>query len=257
MVANPHAYFQLADSLSLAQRYYLTIKDLDHDNFVSQGSMTGELRHRLRFPTAAGVGAGPPSAEQVKDWTRLTAVKAAYESLCTYILHFLDALLKGDAAGKKFVATQYRDTPLAGAAPHVEYVPPGVTGTEPYAANSSQPPTPRQVRDFLRKHGSAQTIARFRRFQKDSPTPPIYHQIFGWALVSDLLDQGKTQDGIVFRDYYRESGPDFGGMFLEWGQIFLRGGRKELATDFFKKALLLDPSNREAADQLKGAAGSK
>jgi hypothetical protein len=219
--------------------------------------MTGELRHRLRFPTAAGVGAGPPNGEEVKDRTRLTAVKSAYESLCTYMLHFLDAELKGDAAGKNFVATQYRDTPLAGAAPHVEYVPPGVTGAEPYAENSSQPPTARQVRDFLHKHGSAKTVALFRRFQKDSPMQPIYHQIFGWALVSDLLDQGKTQDAIVFHDYYRESGPNFGERFLEWGQIFLRWGRKELATDFFKKALLLDPSNREAADKLKGAAGSK
>jgi hypothetical protein len=251
MVANPHAYFQLADSLSLAPRYYLTIKDLNHNNFVSQSSMMGELRHRLRFPTAAGVGAGPPNAEEVKDRTRLTAVKSAYESLCIYILHFLDAELKGDAAGKKFVATQYRDTPLAGAAPHVEYLPPGVTGAEPYAENSSQPPTPRQVRDFLRKHGSIKTVALFRRFQKDSPTQPIYHRIFGWALVSDLLDQGRPQDAIVFRDYYRESGPDFGGMFLEWGQIYQRIGRKELARDFFRKALLLDPSHREAADGLK------
>jgi len=55
----------------------------------------------------------------------------------------------------------------------------------------------------------------------------------------------------VFRDYYRESGPDFGRMFLEWGQLFLGWGRKELARDFFKKLLLLDPSNREAADGLK------
>jgi hypothetical protein len=257
MVANPHAYFQLADSLSLAQRYYLTIKELDHNNFVSQSSMTGELRRRVRFPTVAGVGVVPPNAEEVKERTRLTAVKSAYESLCTYILHFLDAELKGDAAGKKFVATQYRDTPLAGAEPHVEYVPSGVTGPEPYAENSSQPPTPRQVRGFLRKHGSTKAVALFRRFQKDSPTLPIYHQIFGWALVSDLLDQGKTRDAIVFRDYYRESGPDCGERFLEWGQIFLRIGRKELATDFFKKALLLDPSNREAADKLKEATGSK
>jgi hypothetical protein len=257
IVANPHAYFQLADSLSLARRYYLTIKDLDHNDFVSQGSMTGELRHRLRFPAAAGVGAGPPDAQEVKDRARLTAVKSAYESLCTYILHFLDAELKGDAAGKNFVATQYRDTPLAGAVPHLEYVPPGVTGAEPYAENSPQPPTPRQVRDFLCKHGSAKTVGLFRRFQQDSHTEPIYHHIFGWALVSDLLDQGKTQDAIVFRDYYRESGPDFSETFLEWGQIYLRSGRKELASYFFKKALLLDPSNREAADKLKELAGSK
>jgi hypothetical protein len=36
-------------------------------------------------------------------------------------------------------------------------------------------------------------------------------------------------------------------MFLEWGQLFVGWGRNELARDFFKKVLLLDPSNREAA----------
>jgi hypothetical protein len=33
--------------------------------------------------------------------------------------------------------------------------------------------------------------------------------------------------------------------------------RKALATDAFKKALLLDPSNREAADKLKEVSGSE
>jgi hypothetical protein len=71
----------------------------------------------------------------------------------------------------------YRDTPLASAAARAEYLPPGVTGAETYAENSSELPTPRQVRDFLRKHGSAKTVALFRQFQKDSPTQLIYHQI--------------------------------------------------------------------------------
>ncbi|MFX8203573.1 hypothetical protein ABTL17_19860, partial [Acinetobacter baumannii] len=83
-----------------------TIKDLDHNNFVSQSSMTGELLHRLRFPTAAGAAGGPPNAEEVKERTRLRAVKSAYESLCDYILHFLDAELKGDAASQQFVTTR-------------------------------------------------------------------------------------------------------------------------------------------------------
>jgi Chlorophyllase len=39
MVASPHAFFQLADSLSFARRYYLTIRDLGHNDFISQGGM--------------------------------------------------------------------------------------------------------------------------------------------------------------------------------------------------------------------------
>jgi hypothetical protein len=171
--------------------------------------------------------------------------------LCVYVLHFLDAELKGDAAGKQFLATRYRDTPLAGASPHVEYVPPGSTGPDPYGENSSRPPTPRQLRYFLRKHGGDKTIAVMRRFQKEAPAEPIYHPVFGLALVGDLLDQGKSHDAVLFSEYYRESGIDCGKMLLGWGKVYLRLGRKRLAGDYFKKALLLDPSNAEAADKLK------
>ena len=90
-----------------------------------------------------------------------------------------------------------------------------------------------------------------------APTQPIYHPVFGFALVGDLLDQGKTHDAIAFCGYYRESGIDCVKMILEWGRIYLRFGRKGLAADYFKKVLLLDPSNQEAADNLKKLAGEK
>ena len=46
-------------------------------------------------------------------------------------------------------------------------------------------------------------------------------------------------------------------MYLEWGKLYLGWGREGLAIDAFKKALLLDPSNREAADKLKEVRESK
>jgi tetratricopeptide (TPR) repeat protein len=97
----------------------------------------------------------------------------------------------------------------------------------------------------------------FRRFREVAPEQPIYHRIFGWGQVGDLLDRGRTQDAIAFRDFYREANFNDDEMYLEWGQTFLRLERRELATDCFKKALLQDPSNREAADKLKEASGSK
>ena len=56
MVANPHAFFQLADSLTSARRYYLTIKDLDHNDFIAQGVISRRLRHKLG---PVGEGRGP------------------------------------------------------------------------------------------------------------------------------------------------------------------------------------------------------
>jgi hypothetical protein len=254
MVANPHAFFQLADSLSSARRYYLTIRDLDHNDFISQGGIGTALRYQLRFPDSARGRADALDSGEAKDKASLDAVKTAYESLCVYILRFLDAALKDDAAAKAFLERQYRDTKLDGVAPHVVYVAEGCTGPEPYTEGNSQPPTPRQVRSFLREHGSAKTIAVFQRFRQEAPTYPIFHPVFGLALVGELLDQGKTQDAIAFHNYYRESGVDCAKMLLDWGKTYLRFGRNSLALDYLKKVLLLEPSNREAADKLKGLA---
>jgi hypothetical protein len=113
------------------------------------------------------------------------------------------------------------------------------------------------VRYSLREHGSDRTIAVLRRFRKEAPGQPIDHPVFGLALVGDLLDQGKTSDAIAFRDYYRESGADCGKMLLDWGKTYLRGGRTGLARGYFKKVLLLDPANGEAADRLKEVGAGK
>ena len=68
---------------------------------------------------------------------------------------------------------------------------PGSTGPAPYAENSFQPPTPLQLRYFLRKHGSGKTIAVLRRFQKEAPAEPIYDAVFGLAL-RDAIEQART-----------------------------------------------------------------
>jgi tetratricopeptide (TPR) repeat protein len=255
MVANPHAFFQMADSLSAARRYYLTIKDLGHNDFIAQGRIGRDLRYRARLANLAEKK--PASfADDAQEKTELDAVKVAYEALCVYLLHFLDAELKRDVAGKASLEKQYRDTKLGDMAPHVEFVPEGRTAPDPYPANSSQPPTPRQLRYFLRDQGVEKTIALMKRFRKDSPSP-IDHQVFGLALVGELLEQGKTHDAIAFHEYYREAGIDYVKVFMGWGDVYLRLGVKSYATDAYKKVLRLDPKNVEAAAKLKEVEGKK
>jgi hypothetical protein len=135
--------------------------------------------------------------------------------------------------------------------PHVEYVPEGCSGPDPYKTDSPLPPTPRQLRRFLREQGSNQTIAVLKRFRKEAPTAPIYYPIFELNLVSDLLDEGRKRDGIAFREYYRESGLDCGKIFLEFGKGFQRAGATKQAACFYKRVLSLEPSNGEAAAKLK------
>jgi pimeloyl-ACP methyl ester carboxylesterase len=246
MAAGPHAFFELADSLQLARRYYLTVKDLDHNDYISQGVTGKERLNQLHLSDPKQT-----ADALTEEKAALGKARAKYQAVCLYVLRFLEAELKGDAAGKDFLARQYRDTRLGGADPHVEYVPEGRTGPEPYADDSALPPTPRQVRPFLRQHGSEKTIAVYRRFRKDAPAAPIYEQLFELNLVSDLLDEGKTRDAVDLSDYFRETELDCGKILLAFGKSFQSQGRPELAANYYRRLLLLEPMNGEAAAGLK------
>jgi pimeloyl-ACP methyl ester carboxylesterase len=246
MVAGPHAFFELADTLQHARRYYLTLKDMGHDDYIALGGIRRERLYQLHL--------GDPkqtAQARAKEKATLARVRAGYQALCLYVLRFLEAELKGDAAGKDFLAKQYRDTRLGGDEPHVEVVPEGRTGPDAYKEDSAAPPTPRQLHRFLREQGSGKTIGVLRRFRKGAPAAPIYYPLFGLYLVCDLLDAGKTQDAIAFRDYYRESGLDCAKFLLASAKGFQGLGATKLAATYYKRLLLLEPTNREAADGLK------
>lgn len=252
MAAGPHDFFELADSLHPARRYYLTVKDLDHNDYISQGVVSKERLCRLH----AGDPKQPADA-RAGEKAAAEAARTKYQAVCTYVLRFLEAELKGDAAARDYLAKQYRDTRLGGPDPHVEYVPAGRTGPEPYAEDSAAPPTPRQVRPFLRRHGCEKTIAVYERFRKAAPAAPIYEHLFALNLVSDLLDEGKVAGAVALVNYFRGTGLDCGKLLLGFGKSFQKLGRPELATRYYKRLLLLEPTNAEAAARLEEVSAGK
>jgi pimeloyl-ACP methyl ester carboxylesterase len=246
MVAGPSAFFELADTLQHTRRYYLTIKDMDHDDYIAQGGISRERLYQLHLGDAKQT-----EKARAEEKTRLARVKAGYQGLCEYILHFLEAELKGDPAGKGVLAKKYRDTPLGGDEPHVEFVPAGRDGPDPFTEDSTVPPTPRQLHRFLREHGSGKTIAVLKRFRKDAPAAPIYYPIFELYLVCDLLDAGKARDAIAFSDYYRETGLDCAKLLSQAAKGFQSTGATKLAETYHKRLLLLNPTSRPGADERK------
>jgi pimeloyl-ACP methyl ester carboxylesterase len=252
MVAGPHAFFELADTLRSSRRYYFTIKDMGHDDYIAQGGISRERLYQLHLGDPKQTSEG-----RAEEKATLARVQTGYQALCLYILRFLEAELKGDAAGKDFLAKRYRDTKLGDVEPHVELVPSGRTGPDPYQEDHALPPTPRQLHRLLREQGSGRTIGVLKRFRKEAPTAPIYYEIFELNLVCDLLDEGKIPDAIAFRDYYRESGLDCAKIFLEFAKGFHRSGSTSLATSYYQRLLLLEPTNREAAAGLKNLGEEK
>jgi predicted dienelactone hydrolase len=246
MVAGPEAFFALADTLRASRRYYFTVKGMGHDDYISQGGISRERLQQLHL------GDPKQTAEaRAEDRATLARVRAGYQALCLYALCFLEAELKGVAAGKEFLAKQYRDTKLGGDEPHVDLMPEGRTGPDPYPEDSAVPPTPRQLHRFLREQGSGKTIGVLKRFRKDAPDAPIFDKTFELYLVCDLLDEGKAQEAIAFRDYYRESGLDCENYLLGSAKAFRRNGSTKLAASYYSRLLLLDPANREAVDGLR------
>jgi hypothetical protein len=246
MVAGPGAFFALADTLQSSRRYYFTVKGMGHNDYISQGGIGRERLHQLHLHDPK-----PTAEARAEEKATLARVRVGYQALCLYVLRFLEAELKGDAAGKAFLAKQYRDTKLGGDEPHADWMPEGRTGPDPYPENSAVPPTPRQLHRFLREQGSGKTIAVLKRFRKDAPDAPIYYPIVELYLVGDLLDEGKAQDAIAFRDYYRESGLDCDKYLLESARAFQRHGSTKMAASYYRRLLGLDPASREAADGLK------
>jgi hypothetical protein len=136
-------------------------------------------------------------------------------------------------------------------------MPPGRASPDAYRDGSDVPPSPRQLRPFLREHGSAKTIALFRRFRTVAPKHPIFTEDFELNLVSDLLDQGRTEEAIAFCDYFREVGVDCEQTFMKVGNAFHKMGRKDWAAGYYQRVLLLKPSNQEAANKLKELGGER
>jgi hypothetical protein len=246
MVAAPYAHFQLADMLGRARRYYFTIKDMGHDDYIAQGGISRERHYQLCLGDPQQTAEARAEAKAT-----LARVRSGYQALCVYILRFLEAELKADPAGRDFLAKRYRDTTLGGDDPYVELAIEGRTGPDPYAEASAVPPTPRQLHRLLRDEGSGKTIDVLKRFRKTAPDAPIYYKIFELYLVFDLLDEGKIQDAIAFRDYYRESGLDCAKFLLASAQGYQRQGAPTMARTYYRRLLVLEPTNREAADGLK------
>ncbi len=237
-VANSHAVFEFADQLTDADRYYLTFRDLGHNDFVSQGVRWREFE----------------SLAHPDDQTRRNerdAARSAYTIVCECVVDFLDAYLKGDRKKKRALIRKFESNPLGGTAPHMRFVARGVSGPEPFKNGSETPPEPRQVRPFLAKHGVNSTIATLNAYHEKDPGAPIFQGNFAFALVYELLENHQVQEAVAFQRMYRSFGQDLVKKFISTGDRYLRFGDKIRAQEHFERARMLDPENGEAADRLR------
>ena len=240
LAANAYAIFELADALGGSERDYLTFRDLGHNDYISQGM----LRRTLASWPVAGEDAPRPTPAP-------GSPEASYAALCGYVLAFLDTHLRGDPSRQQALDATYRRSRLGGVLPHVEHVPAGVTAPAPYRDDSGEPPAPRQVRALLRERGPAATVALLKAAHAKAPDAPVFHPMFGSALVCELLEDGRTADAAEFHRLYASFGPGFRKRLMGMARSYLRAGTAQRALDLVEKAAALDPEDVEAAEQVK------
>lgn len=253
VVARKEAIFQMCDRLKYAERYYLTLENLEHEDFISQGIAQEIIRYKLSIDES--------TAQDVQERLRAaSAVRTDYEIMCRYVLNFLNAYLKNDRKERKLLLTKYRGNHLGATAPNVEYIPRMITAPDKYRTDSPIPPTPRQFRFMLAAQGLEKTTSLLRRFWQQHPKHPIYNIVFPFSLLYELLDKGKVPEALAIYQLYTGLDAKFSAiprLMTSLGIIRLNGGDSQSAIGWYKKALTLDPDNERAAKKLKEAEAAR
>lgn len=208
VVAKPHAFFQLCDALVMAERTYLTFRDLDHNDFTSQGVFLAEIAARRARASNA------PAAEELEQ--RARTIRRGYTQCVEYQRLFLDARLKRDGPAAERLARMYRDTELGGPEPHVELAAAGDGAPEPHDPESSLPPTPRQVRPLIAAVGAAETLEILARSRAEHPDAPVYDEQFAYALLLELVLRRRLEEALLLAPFFLELHPNLLSSFTWW-----------------------------------------
>ncbi len=186
VAAGPEAQFALCDTLVNAERTYLTVPELGHDEYISQGLQRLE-RCVLQAERAERAEQG--EAE------RAPAVRANYRALCETVRAFLQATLAGEPAEFAARLALDRARPWDPAVPCLVRVARGESAPEPYDMESDAAPTPRQFTRLMAEEGVASACEVLLRFRAAEPRGPLYSStMLAGSLLYDLVQQGHRED---------------------------------------------------------------
>lgn len=222
VITEPAAIFALCDELVNAERTYLTVPGLGHNDFIAQGQQ--------RFARVArSPGASPADAE------RVASAHGYYRVVCERVLQFLAATLRDDReAGRALDETEPWDPET----PCVAHLPRGVSSPAPYRDDSEIPPTPRQFARLLAIPGIEAACAALERTRLAAPDSPICTDTrLAGSLLYQLFEEGRDDDAKRYYGIVRTVLPDV----IEWFLGEAEDGYSEAAPRFLDFAHRLEP----------------
>jgi hypothetical protein len=244
VAAGPEAMFALCDRLVNAERIYLTVPELGHDEFISQGHQRLERIARR----AAHGRAGADAAEAA----RVQPARASYRALCDAVRSFLDAELGRGRAELEARVERERALPWSNDAMHLVRVPRGVSGPEPWDPENDVPPTPRQFRALFESEGAESACSVLERFRGREPRGPLYTStMLSGSLLYGLVAGGKHDEAELYYAALQEIRLPVLGLFEFLSDLSTAQGKTEQALHFLRVARDLDPENAAVADELR------
>jgi pimeloyl-ACP methyl ester carboxylesterase len=243
VAAGPDAVFALCDTLVQAERTYLTMPDLGHDEYISQGLQRLE---RLARRAAEGRPADP------EELARMPGVRASYRTLCESVRSFLDAALGRGAADFDARLALARERPWSDRVACLVRAPRGASGPEPYDLDSPVPPTPRQFARLMKEQGAAIACEVLERFRGLEPRGPLYTStMLAGSLLHGLAAEGRKDEAALYYATLRAIPLRALGLFEFLADISTMQGKTEQALEFLRLACELDPADRALAAKLR------
>jgi pimeloyl-ACP methyl ester carboxylesterase len=231
VAANPAAMFALCETLVNSERIYVTVPELEHDDFISQGQQ--RLARIARSPDAE-------PAEAVK----VELARAPYRTLCECVLQFLDATLRGR---RELAALVTGTSPWSPTTPCLVHVPRDVSG--PYDLSSAAPPTPRQFVRLLMGPGIEEACLALERFGESASHSPMYTDVrLAGSMLYQMFEDGRHGDAARYYPVFKAMRLDVLSWFAESSED---EDEREQALHFLNVAHHLDPDDADIAGKLR------
>lgn len=235
--AAPEAGFDMADRMRFTPRYYFTVDELNHNDYISQGTMTRIARALLKPDDL--------KLKQTRD-----AIQDRYSKLCEVVRGFLGKHLKGDVGLLDALMRRY-DRPVRIDSQSLSYAPIGQAGPVPYDAGKGMPPGPRDIRPLIAKIGAADTGKLIESFKEERAAAPVYDLRFAFALLFQMVSDGKSEDAKTIFAAYVRSGVDVEKAILDQAEFAKVVKMPDFEEKCYRTLLAVDPGNEKAAEGLK------
>ena len=174
-------------------------------------------------------------------------VEAAYHWSCRYALEFLNATLKGDAAGRQFL-----DRP-----PAQNGVPAHTALLYHLPAPAGSVPTQAGFAAALSREGFGHALEVYRRLQRQEPTFALSEgaiNTWGYQLLRNAHDLPAAQ--AMFR-FGTELYPQSANLFDSLGEVDENSHDMSAAIQHYRRSLELNPANSNAQQRLQVLTAAK